>query len=240
MPKKKIGGSLDDLAERSARVRMTYGPSGQFTHIREWSNYLENTKGFIFYNMERKSRLPKRGVDDLAAAYEALRTKRGGDPRALAEWVFTGAGDMPLVPGVVLASAEVAAKTKRFGREAPADLSHRTPPPGKLRVEHVEAAQHERDASDAAARGVVINITAGVAADEELAPDERPRVIAALIRAARKAGYALVTASALTSSASSAEASSRSRPASRPINEIRNISHHKRSKSRKISRQKVA
>ena len=130
---------------------------------------------------EVKGVLRKRSAEDLAAGL--ARFPSITDPVAVATWAVTGNGDLDaLVPAT--------------SSSTPAELVHRTPPGGHRVAAAIQA--HERaDRERELARGVVLHLTEQMALDEAVAPDERPRVIAALIRAARKAGYALITGSAL-------------------------------------------
>lgn len=126
-----------------------------------------------------------------ARAWEAkfFRWTQGGKVPSL---------ELEAVVRALAAPGEVATVLAELTGET--DPSHRTPPPGRLRVEHVEAAQHEREHGPGGA-ATMLRLLGSIAEGAEKAPEvDRARAldrINDLIKTARKAGLHLATAATL-------------------------------------------
>lgn len=84
--------SSENFARRLGVVREHFGDDRERTSIPTFARQLGIAEKSL-YNWERKGHRPQKGVRDLARAFERLRDRV--DPHALADWVFTGNGEMP-------------------------------------------------------------------------------------------------------------------------------------------------
>lgn len=161
---------VEGLPERLRAIRERFAPGASMRSFARLIGANENR----YLSWESRGSAPPR-----ATLVEAFARLRGADAEALAVWVLTGFGDEVALLG---------------------DPSHRTPPPGKLRVEHVEAAQHEREHGPGGA-ATMLRLLGSIAEGAEKAPEvDRARAldrINDLIKTARKAGLHLATAATL-------------------------------------------
>lgn len=84
------------FSDRLAQVRMRFGGRGVRTSVRSFAVACEI--GYRrWQSWETEGREPHDGQEVLALAFDKVASIRqaGVDPKALAEWVVTGQGDMP-------------------------------------------------------------------------------------------------------------------------------------------------